>query len=157
MEGFVIIPGIVLLVPLLQPEHSREISEIVSSKVVSQRKIILSRIFIAVICLAVLFFSFAGIMKAFKCDFPYIKYVFGTFCSAIALGSTGLFASAVSGSTIIGYLVSISYFLFDKFTHGEYLSVFTLSSMQSGSFTEKYYILGLGILLSAAAVLKKRD
>jgi hypothetical protein len=29
--------------------------------------------------------------------------------------------------------------------------------MQSGSFTEKYYILGLGILLSAAAVLKKRD
>ncbi|OPJ59868.1 hypothetical protein CLORY_30850 [Clostridium oryzae] len=148
--------GIVLLVPILRPEQNKEINEVVSGKAITQCWIFIFRLVMAVFCMIILISVFAGIMKFFYCKFPYFFYVFGTFCSAFALGCIGLFTTALVNNTVVGYLVSITYLLLDMFTKNRYLGVFTLSSMQLKNYQNKYWLLVLGIILVTGTMFVRK-
>ncbi|GAA0123253.1 MAG: hypothetical protein KID00_05925 [Clostridium argentinense] len=95
------------------------------------------------------------ILKHKGCDFPLIKYMLGTFLSAVFLGSVGLCSSSISGSTILGYMTSISYLILNMVTKNKYVGNFYVLSMKNGSFDEKYWLLGGSIVLVLIVVIAK--
>jgi len=155
LENYVAIIGIILLVPIFAPEEAKEIDEIVVSKPMSQFIPYLVRIILNLIIIFVLVGSFTLILKHKGCDFPLIKYMLGTFLSAVFLGSVGLCTSAISGSTILGYMASIGYLILNMATKNKYVGNFYILSMKNGSFDEKYWLLGGSIVLILIAVVAK--
>lgn len=153
LEQSVILIGIVLIVPLFAAERSFAIREVVFTKKINGWLILLSRIVMALIMLVILTCIFAGIMKWRKCIFPYASYVTGTIISSMALGSIGFLSAVLSNSTIIGYLVSMGYFLFNYLGDLSSTSIFYLFSMGTGNFTTKIWLLGIGILSIMATLV----
>ncbi len=155
LENYAAIIGIILLVPVFAPEEAKEIDEIVVSKPMSQFIPYLVRIILNLVIIFVLVGSFTLILKHKGCDFPLIKYILGTFLSAVFLGNVGLCSSAISGSTILGYMASIGYLILNMATKNKYVRNFYILSMKNGSFDEKYWLLGGGIVLILTAVVTK--
>lgn len=50
--------------------------------------------------------------------FPSASYLGGAFISALCLGSMGMLVSNLSNSTIIGYMATIGYLIFNHDDHG---------------------------------------
>lgn len=155
LENYVSIIGIILLVPTFAPEESNEIDEIVVSKSLSQSKVYGIRIIIGLITTLFLVTAFTLMLKYNKCDFALLKYTFGTFLSAIFLGTVGLFTSAISGSTIFGYMGSIGYLILNMMTKNKYVGQFYIMSMRDGSFDEKYWLLGGSVSLIMLSIMIK--
>ncbi|WP_461612527.1 hypothetical protein [Clostridium sp. Marseille-QA1073] len=155
LENYVAVIGIILLVPIFAPEEAREIDEIVVSKPMAQFIPYLVRIILNLVIIFVLVSSFTLILKHKGCDFPLIKYMLGTFLSAVFLGSVGLCSSSISGSTILGYMASISYLILNMATKNKYVGNFYILSMKNGSFDEKYWLFGGSIILILIAVVAK--
>ncbi|WP_454054811.1 hypothetical protein [Clostridium sp. Marseille-Q7071] len=155
LENYVAIIGIILLVPIFAPEEEREIDEIVASKPMSLFIPYTVRIILNLVIIFVLVGSFILILKHKGCDFPLIKYMLGTFLSAVFLGSVGLCSSAISGSTILGYMASIGYLILNMATKNKYVGNFYILSMKNGSFDEKYWLLGGSIVLILIAIVAK--
>lgn len=155
LENYVSTVGIILLVPIFAPEEDKEINEIVFSKPMPQFKVYVIRILISLISIFALISVFAFILKYNNCDFPILKYILGTFSSAMFLGSVGLFLSAAAESTIVGYMASVGYLILNMMTKNKYLGNLFLFSMKYGSFTEKYYLLCGSIMLIFISVIIK--
>ena len=111
LEQSVILVGIFLIVPLNRPEQSKAIQEIVYTKKISHWKILLLRFATATLLLIMLICLFCGIMIWKNCTFPFVAYAARTVVRATVLGSLGLAVSILSNSVIVGYLVSVGYFL----------------------------------------------
>ncbi|MBB6630335.1 ABC transporter permease [Clostridium algidicarnis] len=155
LENYVSVIGIILLVPIFAPEEATEINEIVTSKSMSQCKIYGVRIIIGLISIFILVTAFTLMLKHNNCDFPLLKYILGTFLSAIFLGSVGLFTSAISRSTIFGYMGSIIYLILNIMTKNKYVGKFYIMSMGHKGFNEKYWLLaGSAILILASPIIK---
>lgn len=152
LENYVSIIGIILLVPVFAPEEEKEIDEIVVSKPVSQLKVYAYRVIISLVSIFFLLGAFMLILKYNNCEFSFIKYMFGTFLTAMFLGSIGLIFSAISTSTIFGYMVSIGYLILNMMTKNKYVGNFYIMSMRYGSFDEKYWLLIGSIVLILSAV-----
>ncbi len=153
MEHSLIIIGIFLVVPLTAPEQPKEIQEIVYTKRIPQWAILSVRLLMSVFAIAILTSTFAGIMVWSNCTFPYMRYVIGTIASTIALGSVGLFASIFSNSTIIGYLVSIGYFLVNLLGSLLDETFLYLFSMENGEYMTKWYLVVFSFFIIAIALL----
>lgn len=156
LENYVSIVGIILLVPVFAPEEDKEIDEIVSSKSMTQYKIYSTRIIVGLISSFILVSLFTLMLKYNNSNFPLIKYILGTYMSLIFLGSIGLFISAISGSTIFGYMASIGYLILNMMTKNKYVGNFYIVSMRLGSFSEKYWLLGGSIFLILIAIIIKK-
>lgn len=159
LENFVAIIGIILLVPIFVPEESKEIDEIVSSKSISPFKPYAARTVLATVFVLVLVTGFCIMLKCNSCVFDTVPYIFGTFISALFLGSIGMLASSLSNSTIAGYMSSIGYLIINMMTGNKYVGKFYIMSMRSNSFNEKYYLLFgsvVFIILSIIIKVKKR-
>lgn len=141
--------------PIFAPEEEKEIDEIVVSKPMPQFIPYLVRIILNLVIIFVLLGSFTLILKHKGCDFPFIKYMLGTFLSAVFLGSIGLCSSAISGSTILGYMASICYLILNMATKNKYVGNFYILSMKNGSFNEKYWLFGGSIILISISVITK--
>lgn len=155
LENYVAIIGIILLVPIFAPEEAREIDEIVVSKPMSQFIPYLVRIILSLVIIFVLVVFFILTLKYKGCDFPFIEYMLGAFLSAVFLGSVGLCSSAISGSTILGYMASIGYLILNMATKNKYVGNFYILSMKNGSFNEKYWLFGGSIVLISISVIVK--
>ena len=75
-----------------------------------------------------------------------IRHFLGGFCSALFLGSLGFFFAGISQNAIVGYMVSLIYYITNFGLKGE-LKGFYLFSMSAGSFTEKYWLFGGSLVL----------
>ncbi|WP_443659478.1 hypothetical protein [Clostridium algidicarnis] len=155
LENYVSVIGIILLVPIFAPEEATEINEIVTSKSMSQCKIYGVRIIIGLISIFILVTAFTLMLKHNNCDFPLLKYILGTFLSAIFLGSVGLFTSAISGSTIFGYMGSIIYLILNIMTKNKYVGKFYIMSMGHKGFNEKYWLLAGSVILILISLIIK--
>ncbi|HAG45108.1 MAG TPA: ABC transporter permease [Clostridium sp.] len=155
LENYVSIIGIILLVPIFAPEEEGEIDEIVASKPMLQFIPYAVRIILNLVIIFVLVGSFTLILKYKGCDFPLIKYMLGAFLLAVFLGSVGLCSSAISGSTILGYMASIGYLILNMATKNKYVGNFYILSMKNDSFDEKYWLLGGSIVLILIAIVAK--
>lgn len=107
LEQSVVLIGTLLIVPLSSPEHPKEIRELVSTKKVPPKQILLMRLLMALLLLIVMTSIFAGIMLLNHCTFPYMNYVTKTVLMEIVLGGIGLLVAAPCNSVVAGYLASI--------------------------------------------------
>ncbi|MCC0632063.1 ABC transporter permease [Clostridioides sp. ZZV15-6388] len=155
LENYVVIVGIIMLVPIFYLEQSKEIDEIVSSKSVSQVVIQLIRIIMSIISMLVLITGFVLVLKHLGGNFPIFKYIVGSFASAMFIGSLGMLFSNLFNNTIIGYMVSIGYLILNMMTRDKYVGNFFIMSMSRGSFDEKYWLICGSIVLIIVSLLIK--
>ncbi|MDB0440235.1 ABC transporter permease [Clostridioides difficile] len=155
LENYVVIIGIIMLVPIFYLEQSKEIDEIVSSKSVSQVVIQLIRLIMSIISMIVLIAGFVLVLKHLGGGFPIFKYIVGSFASAMFIGSLGMLFSNLFNNTIIGYMVSIGYLILNMMTKDKYVGNFFIMSMSRESFDEKYWLIcGSFILIIVSLLIK---
>lgn len=146
LEQSVMLIGILLIVPLHAAEHEAAIRDVVFTRKIPQWMVLLIRMITAIVMLVFLTGIFAEIMIVKNCTFPYMSYVVGTVISEMALGSVGFFAAVLSNSVIVGYLVSIGYFLFNYLGNISDTNIFCLFSMRTGDFITKVWLFGISVL-----------
>ena len=93
-SSFISIIGIILLVPIFQPEQDDEVKDIVASKYIDSTYVYLIRAAYSVIGIILLVLAFSLFMFACGCEIT-VKLIVGTIADAIFLGSIGLLTSAV--------------------------------------------------------------
>lgn len=147
LEQSVILIGILLIVPLHAAEQEAVIWDVVFTRKIPQWMVLLIRMITAIVMLVFLTGIFAEIMIVKNCTFPYMSYVVGTVISELALGSVGFFAAVLCNSVIVGYLVSIGYFLFNYLGNISDTNIFCLFSMRTGDFITKVWLFGISVLL----------
>ncbi|MGS5517590.1 ABC transporter permease [Clostridioides difficile] len=155
LENYVVIVGIIMLVPIFSLEQSKEIDEIVSSKSLSQIIVQSIRILMSIISIAVLIIGFVNVLIYLGGDFPVTEYIVGSFASAMFVGSLGMFFSNLFNNTIIGYMVSIGYLILNMMTKDKYVGNFFIMSMSQGSFDEKYWLISGSVVLIIISLLIK--
>lgn len=102
--------GLPMFVPLLRPEQEAGIAAIITMRPFSYRLIVVLRVVLSIIAAAVLILVFEGYMYMSGCRFPVCAYTVRTLAATMTLGFIGLLASAVSGNTTVGFLVSFCWY-----------------------------------------------
>ncbi len=152
LERAVSLIGIIFLTPIYYPEADDNTLEIISSKSVSTTYIYTIRVIVSLILLSILIACFTAIMSFNSCVFPYSRYLFGGVATALFLGSISFVASAISNNTVTGYFAGLSYHIFNYFV-GDKLGKIFLFSMSINSFSEKYMLFALSVILIIAGLL----
>lgn len=111
LERMVALIGLPMFVPLLKPEQDGNLDSIIVMRPFPYRIIVLLRVMLSLICTATLIFIFEGYMNIEGCSFPAYAYAIRTLTVTMTLGFVGLFTSAVSGNTAVGFLVSFCWYL----------------------------------------------
>ena len=155
LEMLVALIGIVLLTPIFYPEQEQDIRELMETKYTSLVGIYILRMFLAMVTILGLICMMALLMTVNGCTFPFLKYVAGTFFSAIFLGALGMFFYGISEQITIGYMISLGYYIFNITTGSRYLGKLYLFSMSESRFEEKYWLLGAACLLMFLTLLWK--
>jgi hypothetical protein len=152
LERFVALIGIILFTPIFLPEQDKNIAELVESKYTSHVKICLLRFILSTIFLFILISGFIIIMILMSCEFDTLRFILGTFATAFFLGAIGFLTSAISNNVVLGYMASLGYYVFNMFNASK-TKIISLFSLGTGSFTEKYWLLGIGAALIVTGVL----
>lgn len=110
LERMVALIGLPMLVPLLKPEQNGGMDAIITMRPFSYRMIVVMRVVLSLICTVGLILVFEGYMSIGGCSFPAYAYTLRTLAVTMTLGFVGLLASAVSGNTAVGFLVSFCWY-----------------------------------------------
>ncbi|MBU3175227.1 ABC transporter permease [Clostridium estertheticum] len=146
-EQFIVIIGVVILVPIFTPEEDENIKETVNAKAISPIFVYMIRILLSVILLVSLIALFVNILIYLGGTFTSGRLIMGTFVSALFLGGLGLFVASLTENVSIGYMIPIVYFVFNIMTKGIYTKNLFLFSLMNNSFKEKYYLLVAAVVL----------
>lgn len=152
MEMYVTFAGILLMTPLFMPEQNREIWLLEKSKAMPMWRLYLMRVVEAVICLALLVTVFIQLMKQGNSQFPMWDMWSGSFCEILFLGSIGFFISGVTNQVILGYMVSVVYFL-ANIGASKYLGKFALFQMMQGSYDFAWVMFITALVLIVGGIL----
>ncbi|MBW9153716.1 ABC transporter permease [Clostridium estertheticum] len=152
-EQFIVMIGVVILVPIFTPEEDGNIKETINAKAISFVFVYIIRILIAVILLLSLIALFVNILICLGGTFTSGRLIMGTFVSALFLGGLGLFVASLTENVSIGYMIPIVYFVFDIMTKGIYTKNLFLFSLMNNSFKEKYYLLVAAVVLIILSLL----
>ena len=145
LEMFVSLIGIVLFTPIFQPEQNHEIADVVFPKRVSMNVIYLIRTVYTFVFLMAFIALFCVFMSLQKSDVTFLMFV-GTAANAVFLGSLGMLAAALTGNTIIAYMIPMVYYMLN-YGAGRKLGNYYLFSMRSLDYQPKIWLLTTGILL----------
>lgn len=96
--------GLPMFVPLLRPEQHEGIEALIALHPFPYRLIIVIRMCFSLVCIFTLILAFEFYMSVCGCTFPVCSYAIRTLVVSMLLGFVGLLLSAVSRSTIVGYL-----------------------------------------------------
>lgn len=110
LERMVALIGIPMFVPLLKPEQNGGMDAIITMRPFPYRMIVVLRVMLSLICTAALIVTFEGYMRIGGCSFPAYAYALRTLAVTMTLGFVGLLASAISGNTAVGFLVSFCWY-----------------------------------------------
>ena len=154
LEIMPLLMGIILLTPILAPEQNECILETVRSKRMSRHIVNSMRIACSLVLLSVFVFALGGYMRANDCEVN-AKMCLGALAGAFAVGSLGFFCAAVTDNIIVGYMVSMTYFIMNFFLRRE-LGKFFLMSMTYGIKGCKPVLAVSGAVLIAAAMIYRR-
>lgn len=151
VEILLSLTGTVLLTPIFLPEQNENIRDLIRSKRIDHLAVCFIRLLYSVIFLAAIFAVFTLIMYGSESAVT-VRHFIGGFGSALFLGALGFFFAGVCKSCIIGYMVSMIYYI-SNFAMKDELKELYLFSMSAGSFHEKYWLIGSSAVLFAAAFL----
>lgn len=110
LERMVALIGLPMFVPLLKPEQNGGMDAIITMRPFPYRMIVVLRMVLSLICTVALILVFEGYMSIGGCSFPAYAYALRTLAVTMTLGFGGLLASAVSGNTAVGFLVSFCWY-----------------------------------------------
>lgn len=133
MEMYAVFTGILLLTPLFMPEQNREIWLLERSKSMPLWQLYLIRVLIAVLLLAIVVTVFIQRMRGNGSDFSMGRLWIGSFTEILFLGSIGFFVSGITNQTVLGYMVSVLYFM-GNIGASKYLGEFALFQMMKGEY-----------------------
>ena len=153
LEHFASLTGIIMITPVFLPEQDKNISELAESKYTPMTGIYLTRIILAAVSLFLLLSGFTAVMILMSCEFDILKFIFGTFITAFFLGASGFITYSVSNNIVVGYLLPLGYYTFNMFIGSKQLKYIYLFTLTQNGFTEKYSLLGLGLIFIAAGIL----
>lgn len=152
IERFFSLFGIILLTPVILPEQSENIHELICSKRASYPKTIALRYLVLLPLLIFLSTGICVVMKLGGSDFPMLRFVFGGTVTAFSLGALGFFAYCISGNWIAGYLAPVCFFTLNMGS-AKMLGNFYLFSLSYDSLMEKYWLLSAAVVLSILGIL----
>lgn len=133
LELISLIAGMILLTPIYMPEQDKNIYDVVRTKKTSHMVVCLIRFLTALTVAALLILCLSLTMKYNSSDIT-LRLFASAAGGAFALGSIGMFASAVGNSSVTGYMVSSAYLVMNAFLRKK-LGVFDLLPVSDG-FTE---------------------
>lgn len=148
LEMMLSLTGPVLLTPIFLPEQNENIRDLIRSKRIDHLVVCFIRLLYSVFFLAVIFAVFTLIMYRSETAVT-LRHFVGGFGSALFLGALGFFCAGVSMNAVIGYMVSMIYYI-SNFAMKDELKELYLFSMSAGSFHEKYWLLSCSAVLFAA-------
>lgn len=146
-EMFVSVIGIILFTYIGTIEESENVHEISYIKKTSHIYIFCIRFLILLVFAFILIGSVILWAKTHDGSFPFWEITIGTLITTLYFGMVGLTVSNFSKLNSAGYLVSFSYFAFEFATAGRFTKDFYTFSLTRHSFTEKYYLLGVILVL----------
>lgn len=147
LELFVSLFGIVLYLPIFIPDQDKSQRELIQSKQEPYLQLLLLRFLLQMIILTLIIGSFLIFLRHAGCEFQFWKYYFGTWASCLALGGVGIFTFAVTDQIAAGYMVPMLYYILCYGAGKKYLGNFYLFSMMTGELKDKYWLVGIAVLL----------
>lgn len=148
LEMLLSLTGIVLITPIFLPEQNGDIRDLIRSKKTDHLAVCFIRLLYSLFFLAVIFGIFTLIMYNSESEVT-LRHFAGGYSSALFLGALGLFGAGISKNTVVGYMVSMIYYIANFALKDELKSLY-LFSMSAGSFHEKYWLIGSAGVLFAA-------
>lgn len=155
IEQYLSVIGILLLSPIFRPELNKDIREVVESKYTSQIGVYLIRILLAFITIILFSMSFIFLLKANNSLVQQWNYIFAAFSTALFLGSMGMLAYGITDQLIIGYMLPLSYFLFNLYSGDRYVKKLYLFSLMKGSMAEKHWLFATAITMIIVTLVFK--
>jgi len=153
MEMYAVFTGILLLTPLFMPEQNREIWLLKRSKSMPLWRLYLIRVLIAVLLLALVVTVFTQRMRGSGSVFPMGRLWLGSFTEILFLGSIGFFVSGITNQAVLGYMVSVLYFM-GNIGASKYLGKLALFQMMKGEYDFIPVMLAAAFVLLAGGILR---
>lgn len=141
--------GVILLTPVYSYEQEPGITDTVRVRKTPYLLICGIRIIMAMILMLVFICGFVMLTAALESEVS-IAHALSSYANAVFLGGLGIFASAVSGNVVIGYLVPVLYFIMDLI--GSFGSFTMFSMMKNGTMEYKVALFIIGICCIAASI-----
>lgn len=154
LEMLISIIGIILLVPIFQPEQDDEIKDIIASKYIDSTYVYIIRVAYSVIGIILLVLIFSLFMLLCGCEIT-AELVCGTIADAMFLGAIGLLASAVTNNLPVSFMVSLLYYVIN-ITMKSKLGNFNLFAMMNGNYKPNSYLFVVSIIFITISILIKR-
>lgn len=152
MEMYIAFTGILLLTPLFMPEQNREIWLLERSKATPLWQLYLIRVLEAVMLLMMVVTVFVFLLRQGGSVFSVGSLWLGSFAEIFFLGSIGFFVSGITNQVILGYMVSVLYFMVN-IGGSKYLGKFALFQMMKGSYDFAALMLPTAFLLLAGGII----
>lgn len=152
LEMYVSLLGIILLIPIFLPEQNPELRDLIRSKYTKITVIYVIRALESIVILGLLLGIYMGILTSNGCAMEFAQFFGGTLAEMIFMGGLGILCYALFDNLIAGYMIPIFYYISAIGSGAKYLKVFYPFSMSIGSYTEKYWLLSAGLLLSAIGI-----
>lgn len=144
LEMYVATIGILLFVPVFQPEQNKDLRDLIASKYINIRWIYGVRVGISVLVSGILLFVYMGVMRHGNCEMELGKFFFGTMAEMLAFGGIGILAYAWSDNLIVGYMAPIVYYVIAYGGGAKYLKKLYPFAMTT-DYSTKYVLLAAGI------------
>lgn len=154
LEMLISIIGIILLVPIFQPEQDDEIKDIIASKYIDSTYVYIIRVAYSVVGIILLVLIFSLFMLLCGCEIT-AELVCGTIADAMFLGAIGLLTSAVTNNLPVSFMVSLLYYVIN-ITMKSKLGNFNLFAMMNGNYKPNSYLFVVSIIFITISILIKR-
>ena len=154
LEMLVSIVGVVILVPIFQPEQNPEIEDVILSKYVNSTYIHLIRATYSIAGIALLILCFSLYMFICGCELTF-ALIFGTFADAMFLGAIGLLFAAITNNLPVAFMIPTLYYLLN-ITLQSKLGYFNIFSMMNGNYAPNLWLFLSSIAIIFASLLIKR-
>lgn len=155
LESFVVLTGVILLIPIFLPDQDKNIRDLVESKYISMGKVHLVRLVEAVVVLTILVGAFVTGLYYLNPVFPQGIFFFGAMADALFLGGIGILAYSLWDHIAVAYMIPMVYYVMN-YGGEKYLKKFYLFSMMQGRYEEKIYMGITGVLCIVIGLLWRR-
>ena len=153
LELYVSLIGMVLCVPLFIPDQNTDIRELLQSKKEPMYIVQMIRLFMSLIITTAIMAVFLLYLKKGNCEFDYGEYLFAGMANCLFLGGLGTIAYSIIDNIAVAYMIPILYYVLCFGAGDKYLGKFYLFSLTRGSFSEKYYLFGAGIMILGISII----
>ena len=145
LEMYVALIGIILLVPVFQPEQNKDLRDLIQSKYTKISVIYSVRVLAAICIGGLMLLIYMFVMKQGNCEMETGKYFFGVMAEILAFGGLGILAYSLSDNVVIGYMAPAVYYVAAYGGGAKYLKKFYPFGMVT-DYDTKYVLFAAGLV-----------